>query len=110
VGTVTLDQAVGLVRDAIAAARRDGVRDLLVNTCGLYGFATPDTFQRFFAVVAWAAAASAVLRLVVVARAEVIDPQRFGVTVAANRGLVSNIVTTEAEAVAWLDSMQGPGR
>jgi hypothetical protein len=110
VATVSIDQAVGLVRDVIAAARREGARDLLVNTCGLDGFPSPDTFQRFFAAVSWAAAASGLVRLAVVARPEMIDPQRFGVTVAANRGLVSNIFAAEAEAVAWLDALQGPGR
>jgi hypothetical protein len=50
------------------------------------------------------------LRLAVVARPEMIDPHQFGVTVAANRGLVSNIFTAEAEAIAWLASRQGPGR
>jgi hypothetical protein len=44
-----------------------------------------------------------------VARAELIDPQKFGVTVSANRGLVSNIFTTEGEALAWLDAKRGPG-
>jgi hypothetical protein len=39
-----------------------------------------------------------------VARAEMIDPRKFGVTVAANRGLMSDIFTTEAEARAWLDA------
>ena len=33
--------------------------------------------------------------LAMVARQEMIDQQKFGVTVAANRGLVSNIFTTE---------------
>ena len=32
-----------------------------------------------------------------------IDPQRFGVTVAVNRDLISNIFTTEAETRALLD-------
>ena len=42
-----------------------------------------------------------------VARAEMIDPNKFGVTVAANRGLVSNIFTTETEARAWLNARRG---
>jgi hypothetical protein len=42
-----------------------------------------------------------------VARAEMIDPEKFGVTVAANRGLVSNIFTTELEARAWLHARCG---
>jgi hypothetical protein len=44
-----------------------------------------------------------------VARAEMIDPQKFGVTVAALRGLVSNVFTTEVEARAWLDARPGRG-
>jgi hypothetical protein len=36
-----------------------------------------------------------------------IDPRKFGVTVARNRGLVSNIFTTEAEARVWLDAKKG---
>jgi hypothetical protein len=39
-----------------------------------------------------------------VARAEMIHPHKFGVTVARNRGLVSNIFPTESEARAWLDA------
>jgi hypothetical protein len=42
-----------------------------------------------------------------VARAEMIHPQKFGVLVAANLGLVSNIFTTEVEARAWLDAWDG---
>jgi hypothetical protein len=42
-----------------------------------------------------------------VARAEMIHPQKFGVLVATNRGLVSNIFTTEAEARAWLAEPPG---
>jgi hypothetical protein len=33
-----------------------------------------------------------------------IHPQKFGVLVAANRGLSSNIFPTEREARAWLDA------
>jgi FixJ family two-component response regulator len=102
VGSVSFDQAVALVRAAIAAARRNQVRDLLVDTTALTGFPSPDTFERFLAAVEWADAARAGVRLAMVARAEMIDPQKFGVIVAANRGLVSNIFTTEVEARAWL--------
>jgi len=38
-----------------------------------------------------------------------IDPQKFGVTVALNRGLICDVFTTEAEAIAWLDSFGGAG-
>ncbi|MBL8793218.1 MAG: hypothetical protein JNM56_04880 [Planctomycetia bacterium] len=108
VGSVSFDEAVARVRAAIAAACSDQAKDLLVDTTALTGFHSPDTFQRFLAAVAWAEAALGRLHLAMVARAELIDPRKFGVTVAINRGLVSNIFTTEAEARAWLDAKRGP--
>jgi hypothetical protein len=109
VGFVSFDEVVTLVRAAIAAARSNQVKDLLVDTTALTGFSSPDTFQRFLAVVEWAEEARWSVRLAMVARPEMIDPQKFGVTVAANRGLVSNIFTTEGEARAWLDAKPGQG-
>ena len=106
-GSVSFDEAVALVRAAIAAARRNQVRSLLVNTSALTGFSSPDTFERFLAAVAWAEESKAVVHLALVARAEMIHPQKFGVLVAANRGLVSNIFDTEVEARAWLASWDG---
>src|SRR5687767_14634636 len=70
VGPVSFDQAVALVRDAIAAARRHQVRSLLVNTTGLTGFPSPDTLERFLAAVEWAQEARSGVRLAMVARAE----------------------------------------
>src|SRR5262245_7223926 len=109
VGSVSFDEAVAWVRAAIAAACANQAGDLLVDTTALTGFPSPGTFQRFLAAVAWAEEAVGRLRLAMVARAEMIDPQKFGVTVAANRRLVSNIFTTEAEARAWLDAKRGLG-
>jgi CheY-like chemotaxis protein len=103
-GSVSFDGAVALVRSAIAAGRWRACADLLVDTTALTGFASPGTFERFLAAVEWATEARSGLRLAMVARADMIDPQKFGVAVAAQRGLVSNIFTTEAEARAWLDA------
>ena len=107
VGSFSFNEVVALVRAAIAVARMNQARDFLVDTTALTGFPSPDTFQRFLAAVEWAEEASGTLRLALVARAEMIDPQKFGVTVAANRGLVSNIFTNEGEARAWLDARPG---
>jgi hypothetical protein len=109
VGSVSFDEAVALVSAAIAATRRNQGQDILVDTTALTGFPSPNTIQRFFAAVEWAAEASGCLHLAMVARAEMIDPEKFGVTVAANRGLVSNIFTTEALARAWLAALRGRG-
>jgi DNA-binding response OmpR family regulator len=106
-GVVSFNRAVELVRDGIAAARRNRARDLVVNTTELLGFPSPDMFDRFVAAVEWAAAGAPGLRLAVVARPAMIHPGKFGVLVAANRGLATNIFPTEAEARAWLDAYTG---
>jgi hypothetical protein len=107
-GSVTLDEAVVLIRTAIGVACSGEAKDLLVDTTALSGFPSPDTFQRFLAVVGWAEQAEGRVRLAMVARREMIDPQKFGVTVARNRGLISNIFTSESEARRWLDEIRSP--
>ncbi len=103
-GSISFDNVVALVRAAIAEARKHQARDLLVDTTALTGFPSPDTFQRFLAAVDWSHEAQGGIRLAMVAREEMIDPEKFGVTVAINRGLVSNIFTSELLAQAWLDA------
>ena len=107
-GSVTFDEAVVLVRTAIGVAYSGQGKDLLVDTTALTGFPSPDTFQRFLAAVAWAEQAEGRLRLAMVARPEMIDPQKFGVTVAPNRGLISNIFPSDSEARRWLDEFASP--
>ena len=107
VGSVSFDEAVVLVRAGIAAARRNRVRNLLVNTTALTGFSSPQQFERFLAAVAWAEESMGGVHLAMVARTDMIHPQKFGVLVAANLGLVSNIFSTEVEARAWLDAWDG---
>lgn len=109
IGSMSFDEAVVAVRAAIAVVRSHQAAELLVDTTGLTGFVSPDTFQRFLAAVGWAEEAGGRLRLAVVARADMIDREKFGVIVAANRLLVSNIFTTESEARAWLDAKGGLG-
>jgi hypothetical protein len=107
VGAVSLAKAVDLVSTALAYTREQGASELLANITGLSGFASPSLADRYLLVEKWAAKAAGKVRLAVVAQAEMIDPQKFGVTAAANRGFVTNIFTTEAEALAWLDGKQG---
>jgi hypothetical protein len=109
VGCVSFDEAVAWVRTAIATACSNRAVDLLVDTTALTGFPSPNTFQRFLAAVEWAEEAVGRVRLAMVALAEMIDPAKFGVTVALNRGLVSNIFPTETEARAWLDAIRDHG-
>ena len=104
VTSATFDEAVVLVRSAIQVARANHARDLLVDVRGLTGFDSPGVGKRFFAVEQWAEEARGALPVALVLRAEMIHPEKFGVTVGVNRGLVNNVFLTEAEAQAWLDA------
>ncbi len=107
VGTVTLEGAISLVEQAIERARAAGAVELLVNVTGLSGFLAPSLSARFALAERWSKAAAMCVRLAVVAPAEWLDPERFGVVVMANRGFITTAVETEEEAVAWLDSADG---
>ena len=104
VGIVTFEQAVEMVAIAMAYARERGLSDLLASTLGLTGFQPPSTFARYALAVKWAESAGGALRVALVARSEVIDPQKIGVLMAQNRGVNGDVFTHEADALAWLDA------
>ena len=108
VGEVSLQQGIELVTAALTAARQQGIRQLLVNTTGLTGFASPSLGSRYFFVHEWARAAQGQVSVAMVARPEMIDPQKFGVAVATSAGLTTDVFTSEAEAVAWLRRLVRP--
>jgi hypothetical protein len=101
---VSFEQAVEMVAGAMREARALGLVDLLVNTKGLVGFSQPSIFARYNLAVEWARNSGSNLRVALVARPEVIDPQKIGVLMAQNRGVAGDVFTNEAEALAWLDS------
>jgi hypothetical protein len=105
VGFVSLNEAVDMISDALAVARQQSVRKILVDVTALRGFPPPTVLQRYRCCQKWANAAGPALRVAVVARSEMIDPGKFGVTVMRNRGTVADIFVSEAEAASWLDSM-----
>lgn len=104
-GHVSLEGGTELIATAIASARERGVRKILVNTVGLTGFDMPTMSERYVFARACAEASSGFVRIAMVARAELIDPQKFGVTVAANRDVTGDVFVSEEEAVAWLESL-----
>jgi hypothetical protein len=103
VAQVTFEQAVDLVERAIARARAQGLSDLLVDTTRLGGFTPPSVFARYAMATKWVGAAGASLRVAIVARAELIDPQKIGILVLQNRGGSGDVFTSETDALAWLD-------
>ena len=103
-GDVSLSGMVQLVTSALVSAREQGVRKLLVVTVGLTGFSPPLVIDRYNFIREWAKASGRIVRAALVARPEMIDGQKFGVTVAANRGFIADIFASEDEALAWLQS------
>lgn len=105
-GHVSLQEAVQRVTSAIAFAHEQSVRKLLVVTSALTGFESPGLGTRYFFIQDWARASRGVVRVALVARPEMIDPKKFGVTVARNRGFISDVFASEEEAAAWLQSLK----
>jgi hypothetical protein len=102
-GRVSIEDAVGMIKSAITLAHEQRARSLLVVTSGWTGLRSPDVAERYFFIREWARAASGAIRLAVVARPELIDPEKFGMMVAKNSGLSAAIFTSEKEALEWLD-------
>jgi hypothetical protein len=102
VGVISLQKAVNLVSLAITYARERQIKKLFIDTRGLTGFDPPTTLELFTLGGQFARAARGAVKVAFVARPELIDPPKFGLTVARNRGMIGEVFTTEAEALAWL--------
>ena len=102
VGVFSLQAGVHLIRDAIALARERHVARLMVVITGATGYAVPSLSMRLGMMREWADAAGGHVRVAMVCRPEFIDPNKFGITMAANFGMQADVFTTEAEALAWL--------
>jgi hypothetical protein len=110
VAQVTFEQAVDMVAAAMSHARALGLVDMLVNTTGLTGFAPPSVFARYAMSTRWAQTAGSSLRVGMVTRPELIDPQKIGVLMMQNRGGLGDVFVNETEALEWLDSGLTPGQ
>jgi hypothetical protein len=100
--SVSLEQAFQLVKSAIIKTRESNLHKLLIDITGLTGFDSPSISARYSFVQEWSQAAGGVVRVAMVARKEMIDRDKFGVTAAANAGLKGDIFISEEEALAWL--------
>lgn len=106
VGTFSLQEVVWLVTSAITLAREAKIRKLMVVALEVTGFEAPSISDRYYFAQEWARAAGGIVRIVMVARPEMIDREKFGVTVAANNGLVAEVFPSEEEAVVWLNQVK----
>ena len=103
-GESSLAEVVDLIAEAIAFCRNQRINKLLVAPNGLTGVSIPTLVDRFLMVEGWAQAAKGMVVAAIVAHGEYIHPQKFGVKVAADFGLVVDVFTAEADAVKWLSA------
>lgn len=101
-GETTLGGAVALVTSAINAAREQGIKKLLVDITGLIGFEPPSAGERYLFVAEWARAARGVVRMALIAERRMIDPGKYGVSVAHSLGFAADAFITEHAALEWL--------
>jgi hypothetical protein len=97
-----LQEAAVKVIEAITYAREQGMRKLLIDTTKWTGHDSPDTLERYQWANAFSEAARAAVKVAMVVRPELMDPEKFEVTVARNRSMTGNVFDSETEALAWL--------
>jgi hypothetical protein len=101
-GSYSLLKAVALVSSAIAYCRERGVTRLLIDVTELSDLPIPTLVDRFLMVEDWAQVANGMVIVAMVAPAEYIHPQKFGVKVALHFGLICDVYTSVEEASKWL--------
>jgi hypothetical protein len=102
VSDVTFLQAIDLCSGAVAFARMQKIRWLLIDTTRLSGFGPPGTVDRFEFGDRCARAAGGAVKAAFLAKSEMIDSDGFGLIVARNRGFQTSIFASESDAVQWL--------
>jgi hypothetical protein len=107
-GECSIVEAVDLVVSAIGYCRNRRIAKLLVNGTGLVGMPVPSLIDRFLMVEEWAQKASGFVVVVLVVDAKYIHPEKFGVKVAADFGLMCDVYDSEPHALTWLSSTTPP--
>ena len=96
------------MRPPWAYARDHQIERLLVDVTGLTGFSSPSVGDRYWFIRRMANAGKSRVAVALVLESHLIDPERFGVTVAANSGLRADVFTSQTEALEWLLSSRAP--
>ena len=72
-----LEQAASKVIEVITFSREQGMRNLLIDTTGWTGHKSPDTLERYYVAQAFAEAARREVKVAMVVRPEMMDPDKF---------------------------------
>ena len=107
-GECSLVEAIDLIGSAIGYCRERRIAKLLVNATGLVGMSVPGLVDRFLMVEEWAQKASGFVIVVLVVDAQYIHPEKFGVKVAADFGLMCDVYDSEPHALKWVSSAAPP--
>ena len=98
----TLEEGIELVDGAIRYCRDNDIGCLLMDIRGLTGFPSPSVTDRFWLASKWAETARGKVIVSFLAPAELCLPDKIGIMVATNRGLLCDVFSEEVEAVNWL--------
>lgn len=111
-GSFEIKDALKIIDNAFAIAEIEGLDAVLVDVMNLGG-PTPTTLERYDLGVYAAdqqASRCKCIRIAVVGEEPMIDPYRFGETVARNHGAVAGVFTDYAAAMAWLGIKAAPSQ
>jgi hypothetical protein len=101
-GSSYLEEGIEAITAAILLARERKQPKLLIDVSIVVGLESPSVTARYWMLRKWADASEDKVILAVIAPPEMIDWQKFGVTSGQNAGLICEVFTSEAGAVAWL--------
>ena len=103
-GEQSFSVAVQQVDDVLKQAVAQGIGKALVDLRGLTGFTRPSVAAVSEFARRWAATAQGRVKMAVISRAELNDPERFGVIIARRLGFDAEVFEHEAVALAWLQA------
>ncbi len=106
IGEASLQPAAQSITAAIAYSREHQIKKLLVDITKLTGFEPPNLATRYFFFREWAGTAQGQVCVAFAARPEMIDHEKMGIMVGENAGLRVDAFTSQAEALAWLQSLK----
>jgi hypothetical protein len=107
-GPLTFEGVVADIKLALRYCCENKIGKLLLDGRLMEGFGPPTVSQRFWFATELAKEARGIVKVAMVVRPEFIDPQKFGVTVATNRNLDTDVFSNDAEALKWLLGQRAP--
>ncbi len=102
VGEMPLEAGMRRVGEMIAIVAGLRITRMLMDITGSSGYDIPTLATRAALMRHWAAAAGGIVRPAFVCAPEFIDPERFGLILAAQLGMVANVFDDESDALEWL--------